>query len=147
MYRFKRDPDDDIRPIAWARGTSSLKTVIICGVSGQDGADLARLLLRRGDRVVGTSRDTQVTEFLNLSRLGIREQVAVESMVLADFRSTLQTTAKVEPDDETVRAVLGDAGRVRLFGSRIDDASRGSDIKLPVEVDQTLANRARGGRK
>jgi predicted nucleotidyltransferase len=43
---------------------------------------------------------------------------------------------------ETVRVALGDAARVRLFGSRVDDASRGGDIDLLVEVDHTLANRA-----
>ncbi|MGA7983257.1 MAG: nucleotidyltransferase domain-containing protein [Chromatiaceae bacterium] len=43
---------------------------------------------------------------------------------------------------ETVRAALGSAARVRLFGSRVDDAGRGGDIDLFVEVDQTLSNRA-----
>jgi GDPmannose 4,6-dehydratase len=76
-----------------------MKTALICGVSGQDGAYLARLLLDKGYRVVGTSRDAQASSFANLRRLGIRERVAVESMVLTDFRSTLQTLAKVQPDE------------------------------------------------
>lgn len=76
-----------------------MKTALICGVSGQDGAYLAQLLLGKGYRVVGTSRDAQASSFGNLRRLDIRERVAVESMVLTDFRSTLQTLAKVEPDE------------------------------------------------
>ena len=72
---------------------------LICGISGQDGAYLARLLLDKGYRVTGTSRDAQVTAFTNLSKLGIRDRITLESMVLTDFRSTLQTLKKFEPDE------------------------------------------------
>ncbi len=76
-----------------------MNTAMICGVSGQDGAYLARLLIEKGYRVVGTSRDAQAASFRNLQQLGIKEQVIVESMILTDFRSTLQTLAKVAPDE------------------------------------------------
>ena len=76
-----------------------MKTALICGISGQDGAYLARLLLDQGYRVVGTSRDAQTANFGNLDRLGIRARVAVASMVLTDFRSTLQTLARIAPDE------------------------------------------------
>ena len=36
------------------------RRALICGVSGQDGAYLARLLLEKGYHVTGTSRDAQV---------------------------------------------------------------------------------------
>jgi GDPmannose 4,6-dehydratase len=72
---------------------------LICGISGQDGAYLARLLLDKGYEVHGTARDAQMSTFHNLVRLGIRDRLATESMVLNDFRSVLQTLAKVEPDE------------------------------------------------
>lgn len=75
------------------------KRALICGISGQDGAYLAKLLLEKGYRVTGTSRDAQVASFANLVRLGVRDQVELESMVLTDFRSTLQTLNKVMPDE------------------------------------------------
>ncbi len=34
-----------------------MKTALICGVSGQDGSLLAQLLLEKGYKVVGISRD------------------------------------------------------------------------------------------
>lgn len=75
------------------------KRVLICGVSGQDGAYLARLLLDKGYRVVGTARDAQVAGFGNLKTLGIHDQVQLESMAPNDFRSVLQALKKSEADE------------------------------------------------
>ncbi len=74
--------------------------------------------------MIGTSRDAQVTDFRNLLRLGIREQVSVESMVLTDFRSTLQTLAKVAPDE-----VYNLAGQ----------SSVGLSFQQPVEALESIA--------
>ncbi len=72
---------------------------LICGISGQDGSYLAQLLLNKGYEVYGTSRDAQMASFSNLVQLGILDQVTLESMVLTDFRSVLQTIVKVKPDE------------------------------------------------
>jgi GDPmannose 4,6-dehydratase len=72
---------------------------LICGVSGQDGAYLAQLLLKKGYDVYGTSRDAQISSFRNLELLGIRKQLKYESMTLTDFRSVLQVLSKVQPDE------------------------------------------------
>ncbi len=75
------------------------KRALICGVSGQDGAYLAQLLLSKGYDVFGTSRDAQMSSFQNLKTLGIKEQVRCESMSLNDFRSVIQVLINVEPDE------------------------------------------------
>jgi GDPmannose 4,6-dehydratase len=72
---------------------------LICGVSGQDGAYLAQLLLGKGYEVHGTARDAQMATFYNLSLLGIKEHLTFHSMALNDFRSVLQIIAKVQPDE------------------------------------------------
>lgn len=76
-----------------------MKTALICGISGQDGTYLARLLLDKGYKVVGTSRDAQMSGFANLGRLGILERVRVVSMAINDFRSVLQVLNQVKPDE------------------------------------------------
>jgi len=76
-----------------------MKTALICGISGQDGAYLAQLLLNQGYNVWGTSRDAQVSNFDNLVRLEIRDSVKLESMALSDFRSVLQVINKAKPDE------------------------------------------------
>jgi GDPmannose 4,6-dehydratase len=76
-----------------------LKRALICGVSGQDGAYLAQLLLAKGYQVWGTSRDAQVANFSNLKALGVLERVNVLSMAQTDFRSVLNSLARSEPDE------------------------------------------------
>ena len=68
---------------------------LICGISGQDGAYLARFLLEKGYDVAGTSRDAMATSFRNLVRLGIRDQVSTVSMAPSDFGSVLATIKKL----------------------------------------------------
>ena len=75
------------------------KKALISGISGQDGAYLAKLLLAKGYQVFGSARDAQVSSFHNLERLGIKDEVTFLSMALNDFRSVLQTMAKVQPDE------------------------------------------------
>lgn len=97
---------------------------LIFGVSGQDGAYLAQLLLERGYEVVGTSRDAQISSFGNLARLGIRDRVRLESTAIGDFRSTLQTLAKVQPDE-----VYNLAGQTSV----------GLSFEQPVETLESVA--------
>lgn len=76
-----------------------MKTALICGISGQDGTYLAKLLLDKGYEVIGTSRDAQMSGFTNLGRLGIMGRVRVVSMAINDFRSVLQVLNQVRPDE------------------------------------------------
>lgn len=72
---------------------------LISGISGQDGAYLARLLLEKGYEVHGTARDAQISTFYNLQLLGIKDKVTLHSMALNDFRSVLQVLSKVQPEE------------------------------------------------
>ncbi len=76
-----------------------MKKALIIGVSGQDGAYLADLLLKKGYEVHGTSRDHEVGTFRNLETLGIKDQVKLSSMVTSDFRSVLTALQKAEADE------------------------------------------------
>ncbi len=81
------------------QGERSSQRALICGVSGQDGAYLAKSLLDKGYEVFGTSRDAQMSGFENLRRLGIRDRVHFESMAVTDFRSVLQAIRKTMPTE------------------------------------------------
>lgn len=76
-----------------------MKKALICGISGQDGAYLAKLLSAKGYQVWGTSRDAQVANFGNLKKMGIDEQVTLLSMAPTDFRSVLNTLSRAQPEE------------------------------------------------
>lgn len=76
-----------------------MKRALICGISGQDGTYLAKLLLEKGYSVFGTSRDASLTGFENLSMLGIYADVTLVSMVPADFRSVMNALTISQPDE------------------------------------------------
>jgi GDPmannose 4,6-dehydratase len=75
------------------------KTALIIGVTGQDGAYLARLLSQKNYVVHGTSRDAELARVSGLNALGVGDQVTLHSLSPADFRSAVQTIEKVQPDE------------------------------------------------
>ena len=77
----------------------STKRALICGVSGQDGAYLAKLLISKGYEVHGTARDSSIRSFSNLEKFNIKGKITFHSMALNDFRSVLQVLAVVMPDE------------------------------------------------
>jgi GDPmannose 4,6-dehydratase len=78
---------------------SAKARALICGVSGQDGAYLAKLLLDRGYDVVGTSRNALTSSFENLKRLGIHDRISLASMAIHDFRSVLEVIREASPHE------------------------------------------------
>ncbi|WP_330205275.1 GDP-mannose 4,6-dehydratase [Cyanobacterium sp. Dongsha4] len=100
-----------------------MNTALICGISGQDGAYLAKLLLEKGYNVWGTSRDAQISHFRNLEYLGIKDKVNLTSMTLTDFRSVLQVIAQVKPDE-----IYNLAGQ----------SSVGLSFEMPVETLESI---------
>jgi GDPmannose 4,6-dehydratase len=100
-----------------------MKTALICGVGGQDGGYLAALLLDKGYRVWGTSRDAHVNGFANLRQLGIRDRVTTISMAPDDFRSVLTAVTTSAPDE--IYALAG-------------QSSVGLSFELPAETLQSI---------
>jgi GDPmannose 4,6-dehydratase len=98
-------------------------TALICGISGQDGAYLSKLLLEKGYHVVGTSRDAQMGVFTNLQRLGIAEKVELRSMAANDFRSVLQVIKQANPNE-----IYNLAGQ----------SSVGLSFEQPVETHESI---------
>jgi GDPmannose 4,6-dehydratase len=72
---------------------------LICGISGQDGAYLAELLLKKGYAVIGTSRNAGTAPTGNLSRLGILERIQLVSMATEDPRSVQDVLRGAEADE------------------------------------------------
>ncbi len=100
------------------------RRALICGVSGQDGAYLARLLVDKGYEVFGTSRDVNAQRFGRLDSLWLNGRIRLLSMAPNDFRSVLQTLSLSHPDE-----IYNLAGQ----------SSVGLSFEQPVETIESVA--------
>jgi GDPmannose 4,6-dehydratase len=75
------------------------RRALIIGVTGQDGAYLARFLAGKKYTIYGTSRDAEMARLGGLNALNVRNQVELHSLSPTDFRSVLQTIERVKPDE------------------------------------------------
>jgi GDPmannose 4,6-dehydratase len=73
------------------------KTALISGISGQDGAFLANMLLKNGYHVVGTSRDVRLANFGFLQKLNILNAIELESLSLVDLPGMINLIKKYQP--------------------------------------------------
>lgn len=76
-----------------------LRRALICGISGQDGAYLAQLLLSKDYEVWGTSRDAQANKFDGLKALSIFDKIKIVTMMPDDLQSVLQVLSEVRPGE------------------------------------------------
>jgi GDPmannose 4,6-dehydratase len=76
-----------------------MSIALICGISGQDGAYLAKALLEQGYIVAGTSRDAHANSFQNLVALNIKHRVRLYSMTLTELHNILHVLSSVQPDE------------------------------------------------
>lgn len=52
------------------------------------------------------------------------------------------TPAQIDTIKSTATSVLGEGVQVTLFGSRVDDAAKGGDVDLMIEVSEALSEPA-----
>jgi len=75
------------------------KTALITGITGQDGAYLAELLLHKGYTVVGAERRASTRNRGRLDELGITDEVSFVDFDLADQGNMLRALEKHAPDE------------------------------------------------
>lgn len=78
-----------------------MKTTIITGITGQDGAYLAQLLLDKGYTVFGTYRRTSSVNFWRIEELCIQNHPNLHLVEydLTDLGSSIALVQKVQPDE------------------------------------------------
>ena len=78
-----------------------MKRAIITGITGQDGAYLAQLLLKKGYDVYGTYRRTSSVNFWRLDELGVKNHPNLHLVEydLTDLGSSIALVQKAQPDE------------------------------------------------
>ncbi len=81
--------------------TTTTKTAVVTGITGQDGAYLAQCLLDRGYRVFGTFRRGSSVNFWRIEALGIATHPALTTVEfdLTDAGSALRLLERTEPHE------------------------------------------------
>lgn len=79
----------------------SRKKAIITGITGQDGAYLAQLLLEKGYEVHGTYRRTSSVNFWRMDELGVTRHPNLHLVEydLTDLGTTMAMVQKIQPDE------------------------------------------------
>lgn len=79
----------------------SSKKAIITGITGQDGAYLAQLLLEKGYEVHGTYRRTSSVNFWRMDELGVTRHPNLHLVEydLTDLGTTMAMVQKIQPDE------------------------------------------------
>ncbi|MCC8391802.1 GDP-mannose 4,6-dehydratase [Paraburkholderia sp. MMS20-SJTR3] len=79
----------------------SKKCAVITGISGQDGAYLAELLLNKGYRVYGTYRRTSSVNFWRIEELGIQNHPDLQLVEydLTDLGNSITLMQEAQPDE------------------------------------------------
>ena len=75
------------------------KRALVTGVTGQDGAYLAKLLLENGYEVYGAFRRTASTNLWRMAELGVEDQVKMVPFDLLEFTNILRVVDKIQPDE------------------------------------------------
>lgn len=77
------------------------KTAIVTGITGQDGAYLAELLLEKGYKVYGTYRRTSSVNFWRIEELGIAGHANLELVEhdLTDLSASIRLMQQAAPDE------------------------------------------------
>ena len=76
-----------------------MKTAIVTGICGQDGAYLANLLLSKGYKVVGAERRSASGSAWRLERLGIEKEIIFEEFELLESSTVFNILKKYEPQE------------------------------------------------
>ena len=76
-----------------------MKTAFITGITGQDGAYLAKLLLEKGYKVHGGVRRISQAELVRLERLGVEKDVYLHEFDLTEQNNIYRTIRDVEMDE------------------------------------------------
>ncbi|MDO7744525.1 MAG: GDP-mannose 4,6-dehydratase, partial [Pedobacter sp.] len=75
------------------------KTAIITGITGQDGAYLAQILLNKGYNVIGLTRGYSTDSLRGITYLGIKERITLFTCDLLDISQIIKLLKDVSPSE------------------------------------------------
>ena len=87
-----------------------MKVAIISGITGQDGAYLAALLLKKDYQVIGLLPDGRLLDTVRLDYLGIKDKVILRRIDLLEETQVKRMLAETNPDEFYNLAAISSVG-------------------------------------
>lgn len=100
----------------------SNKTALILGISGQDGAHLARFLIDKSYTVIGQSRSSQESDLSNLHYLDVFDKIEMRNVSTLDKTETETLVKDTDPDE------------IYNFSGQ---SSVGNSFSMPIETTES----------
>lgn len=100
-----------------------MKTAFITGITGQDGAYLAKLLLDKGYRVLGGVRRISQPELPRLEALGIAKDVELREFDLTDQMTIFRAIRDIQPDEFynlAAQSFVGASWELPVYTAEVD---------------------------
>ena len=100
-----------------------MKSAFITGVTGQDGAYLAKLLLEKGYQVYGGVRRTSTMNRERLVEIGVDREIEYHDFELLEFTNLLKVLERVRPDEVynlAAQSFVGASFTQPIYTSEID---------------------------
>ena len=125
-----------------------MKTAILTGITGQDGAYLAELLLEKGYTVYGTYRRTSSVNFWRIEELGIQDH---PNLNLVEYDTFKEKWMYCWVDNNTTCLMIGEGtespdGKTVTYGSDAELAAAVRDLEGRIaSASGTSARRRRWG--
>ena len=102
------------------------KRALITGVTGQDGAYLAQLLLDQGYDVYGGVRRTSARSFWRLEELDISDRIKIVDLELLEQSNLISVLREIKPDEVynlAAQSFVGVSFREPTFTAEVDGVS------------------------
>lgn len=99
------------------------KTALVTGITGQDGAFLASLLLQKGYRVVGATRRSAAINLWRLAEIGALPKVELTSLELTEDSSIRTVLEEYRPDEIynlAAQSFVAESFRQPLYTANVD---------------------------
>lgn len=100
-----------------------MQTALITGITGQDGAYLAKLLLSQGFRVAGLHRRTATSSLWRLKDLGVLDRVELFEGEMLEEASLIRLLRAVKPDEVynlAAQSFVGSSFDTPLFTTNVN---------------------------
>jgi GDPmannose 4,6-dehydratase len=117
------------------------RRALITGITGQDGAYLARLLLNKGYDVVGGSRPASTRDLWRLKAVDVERDVRIVDLELLDASNIQSVIEREQPDEIYNLAAQSDVSssfRIPVLTGDTDALGAARLLEAIVKVDPTI---------